>query len=93
MFSSFNSGGLMVLTEGVIAPFAAVITMWAIMLGPVSLVVTLLSARPLFVFLLSAVLSTRLLRLLDEPLDRATLSVKAVSIAMIVAGVITISIL
>jgi uncharacterized membrane protein len=93
MFSNFNSGGLMVLTEGVIAPFAAVITMWAIMLGPVSLVVTLLSARPLFVFLLSAIISTRLLRLLDEPLDRATLSLKTVSIAMIVAGVVAISLL
>ena len=93
MFSRFASGGLMVMTEAVVAPFAALITVWAIMLGPVSLVVTLMSVRPLFVFVLSAMLSTRLLPLLGEPLDRATLTVKAISIAMIVAGVVTISIL
>lgn len=93
MFSRFASGGLLVLTEAVVAPFAALVTVWAIMLGPVSLAVTLMSARPLFVFVLSATLSTKLLPLLGEPLDRATLFVKAVSIAMIVAGVITISIL
>ena len=93
MFSSFASGGLMVLTEAVIAPFAALITIWAIMLGPVSLAVTLMSARPLFVFVLSAILSTKLLSVLAEPLDRVTLSIKAVSIAMIVAGVVAISLL
>ena len=93
MFSNITSGSLMVVTEGVIAPIAAVITMWAIMLGPVSLVVTLTSSRPLFVFLLSAILSTKLLPLLGEPLDRATLFMKAVSIAMTVAGVVTISVL
>ena len=93
MFSRFSSGGIMLLTEAFIAPFAALITIWAIMLGPVSLAVTVMSTRPLFVFVLSAVLRTKLLPMLAEPLDRTTLLIKAVSIAMIVSGVVTISIL
>ena len=93
MFSGIKSGGLMVLTEAVIAPFAALVTIWAIMLGPVSLAVTLMSSRPLFVFVLSAILSTKLLLMLDEPLDKPTLAIKGTSIALIVSGVVTISIL
>lgn len=93
MFSRIKSGGLMLLTEAVIAPFAALVTIWAIMLGPVSLAVTLMSSRPLFVLVLSATLSTKLLPMLGEPLDRATLAIKGVSIALIISGVVTISIL
>ena len=93
MFSRIKSGGLMLLTEAVIAPFAALVTIWAIMLGPVSLAVTLMSSRPLFVFVLSAILSTKLLPMLGEPIDRTTLAIKGVSIALIISGVVTISIL
>jgi uncharacterized membrane protein len=93
MFSRIKSGGLMLLTEAVIAPFAALVTIWAIMLGPVSLAVTLMSSRPLFVFVLSAILSTKLLPMLGEPLDKVTLAIKGVSIALIISGVVTISIL
>jgi uncharacterized membrane protein len=93
MFSTIKSGGLMVLTEAVVAPFAALVTIWAIMLGPVSLAVTLMSSRPLFVFVLSAILSTKLLPMLEEPVDKATLAIKGMSIALIISGVVTISIL
>ncbi len=93
MFSRIKSGGFMLLTEAIIAPFAALVTMWAIMLGPVSLAVTLMSSRPMFVFVLSSILSTRLLPMLGEPLDKATLTIKGMSIALIISGVIMISIL
>jgi hypothetical protein len=63
------------------------------LLGPVSLVATAMSTRPLFVFVLSVLLSSRAWRLPDEPLDRETLPTKLVSAAMIVSGVSAISLL
>ena len=84
---------LIVLTEGVLAPVAALLTLWGILLGPVSLVVTLMSTRSMFIFVLSAVVSTRLFPLLGEPLDRSTLTTKFISIAMILSGVGAISLL
>jgi drug/metabolite transporter (DMT)-like permease len=84
---------LLVLNEGPIAFFAIVLTLWGISLGQVSLAVTLMSTRPLFVFMLSALLSTSLFGILREPVDSRTITRKLVSIAMIVAGISVISLL
>jgi drug/metabolite transporter (DMT)-like permease len=75
------------LTEGVMAPVAIFVLVYALSVGPVSLVSTVFSAWPLVVLALSTALSTPALNLLNEPLDRQTLGFKTVSTVLIVAGV------
>ena len=84
---------LMVVTEGVLAPLAALLALWAILLGPVSLAVTVMSTRSMFIFVFSALVSTPLFPILHEPLDRGTLATKFIFIAMILSGVGAISLL
>ena len=79
--------GVLVLNEEIIALVASLLTLWSIALGPVSLVVTVMSTRPLFVFVMSVLLSFGVWKMLEEPLDRGTLVRKMVFTAMIVAGV------
>ena len=76
-----------VLNEGVLAFFAIYVTLVALDLGPASLVATVMATRPFFVLVFSALLSTRLWHVLDEPLSRDTIVLKSVSTAMIVGGV------
>ena len=85
--------GLWVLAEAVVALPAIVLTQWGISLGPVSLTTAVMSSRPLFVLVISALLSAPAMELLNEPLDRETLAKKGVSIAMIVGGVGALSLL
>ena len=56
-------------------------------MGPVSLVAAFLATRPLFVFVVSTVLSHARWGLTEESLTRRDLALKFVSIVMIVAGV------
>ncbi len=93
VFKSPAATGIFVMTEGVIAFVGMALVLWAIDLGPVSLVSTVMSTRPLIVLALSILLSLRFWRLLDEPLDKKTLSNKLVSTAMIVAGISAIAFL
>ena len=85
--------GMFVITEGVIVFVGMALMLWAIDLGPVSLVSTVTSTRPMIVLAFSILFSTRFWRLLDEPLDRKTLTNKLVSTAMIVAGISAIAVL
>ena len=85
--------GVLVLNEGIIALVASLLTLWSIALGPVSLVVTVMSTRPLFVFVMSVLLSFGVWKMLEEPLDRGTVVRKMVFTAIIVAGVAGITLL
>jgi uncharacterized membrane protein len=78
---------LILLAEVMIAPAAIYFMVLALSLGSATLVTTLLSTQPVFVFLISALLSTRYWNVLQEPLTRETLGLKGVSIAMVVGGV------
>lgn len=78
---------LFVYTEVLLASFAAFLSVVALALGPVSLVSTLMSTRPMFVLLISGLLSTQRLHLLDEPFTRDTLPTKLAFTAVIVTGV------
>ena len=78
---------LLVVNEGVLAGIAVFLLLLAINLGPVSLVATLTATRPFLVLIISALLSTRVWNLLDEPLKRDTLVQKLLSTGMIVGGV------
>ena len=86
-----RSLGLFVLTEVLLAPVAVVLLMVAILLGPVSLVSTVSSVRPLLVMGISVALSTRLWNVLGEPLDRETLAMKGAAIVVIAGGVSMLS--
>jgi drug/metabolite transporter (DMT)-like permease len=86
-----RSLGLFTLTEVLLAPVAVVLLMVALFLGPVSLVATVSSVRPLLVLGISVILSTRLWNVLDEPLDRDTLVLKGISILVIAGGVSMLS--
>ena len=78
---------LLFLAEFSLAPLAVLLNVTAISLGPVSLVSTITGTRPIFVFIFGTLLSTSRFKLLEEPLDSKTLTVKFVSIAMIVIGI------
>jgi len=78
---------LIILAEAIIAPVAIYFMILALSLGSAALVTTLLSTQPVFVFLISALLSTRHWNVMQEPLTMETLRLKGVSIAMVVGGV------
>jgi drug/metabolite transporter (DMT)-like permease len=82
--------GLMVLTEGMLGPLAALSFVYALSVGPVSLVTTVTAVRPLAVLIISAALSTPLWNFINEPLKRETIAIKLVSTVLIVGGVITL---
>ena len=82
-----NSLRIILLNEGVIVPFAIFLTMLSVSLGPVSLVVTAQSSRPLFVFFFSSILSVRRFGLLHESLIVSTLLIKLFSLILIVVGI------
>ena len=60
---------------------------WAMERGPVSLVSTILSVRPLFVFIYALALSRVFPAVLEERLSRGVAVIKIISIALIVGGV------
>ena len=84
--------GLTVLTEGVLVLGAVFLTLWAIYSGPVSLVVTVMAVRPLFVFILGIALSLGISRVLDEPLEGKILAAKLAAIVLTIGGVVAVSI-
>jgi uncharacterized membrane protein len=87
VLSNRRATTLILLTEGVLAGAAICTMLLAFELGPVSLASTLMSTRPVMVLFMSALLSTRVWNLLDEPLTRDTWAVKFVSAVLVVGGV------
>ena len=84
---------LFVFTEAGLAFASMYLTTLAIELGPVSLASTVMASRPMFVFLFGIVLSAGAVRVLSEPVDRASLAHRGLAIAMIVAGIAGVSLL
>jgi len=68
-----------------------ILSFWAMERGPVSLVSTVMGARPFFVFLYALALSRTFPAVLDERLGRGIVVLKVVSIALIVGGVAIIN--
>jgi drug/metabolite transporter (DMT)-like permease len=82
--------GLMLVAEGIMAPTAALIFVYALSVGSVSLVTTVAAVRPLAILVLSLSLSTRYWNVLHEPMDRDTIGLKVVATLLIVGGVVTL---
>ena len=74
------------IAEGLIAPVAIYVMMLALSFGSAALVTTLLSTQPVFVFVISALLSTRYWNVMQEPLTGKAMGLKGASIAMVVGG-------
>jgi len=74
-----------------IALAGIVLSFWAMERGPVSLVSTILSARPCLVFIYALALSCAFPAVLDERLSRGIVALKIVSIALIIGGVTIIN--
>ncbi len=79
--------GLTVMAEVIVAPFAGLLFTYALSQGPVSLISAVQGARPLIVLILTTVLSTKALNILDEPLDTRTIGTKLIAILLIVGGI------
>ena len=77
----------------VLATIIMLMTNWALSLGPVSLVSTLLGTRSLFVVLYSITLTLRFSGFLGEQVSAGVVAVKVVSTALIVGGVATITLI
>jgi len=84
---SWASLSMLVFVEGILAPVGMLMMLQSLALGPVSLASTLMSIRPFFVLIISGVLSTKYIGILNEPIDRETLPVKLLSTTMIFVGI------
>ncbi|MEC9309340.1 MAG: DMT family transporter [Chloroflexota bacterium] len=84
---------VLALAEFILAPLAVVLNVTAINLGPVSLVSTVTATRPVFVFIYGSILSIPAFKLLDEPLEIKTLTVKLAAIIIIVSGIAALTLL
>ena len=78
---------LLIFTEGPLVFVVHYLILVALDRGSASVVATLIATRPFFVLVYSALLSTPVWCILDEPLSRDTLALKVASTAMIIGGV------
>ena len=78
---------LMIFGEAILPIIAIILGLLASDLGPISLVSAVLSTRPLFVFIISTLLSTSRWKLMDDNLTKQTLLIKGVSISLIITGI------
>lgn len=78
--------GLLTFNE-CIALVGVILAFWAMEQGPVSLVSTVLSIRPCFVFIYALALSRIFPAMLEERLSRGIAITKIISISLIIGGV------
>ena len=84
---------LILIADFSMAPVAAISLTKATEMGAISLVAALAATRPFFVFLVSSLFSTQRILLLNEPLEKGTLGLKVIALAMIVGGITALSLL
>jgi len=82
--------GLLIFNECLVIP-GILLYFWAMERGPVSLVSTISSARPAFVFIFVLILSRIFPKVLDERLTRSTIIIKIASIGLVIGGVALIT--
>ena len=84
-------GGLLVLTEGVLAVFASFLLIFAISRGPVSLVAAIFGTRPGFMFVLGLVGSKVYPSFFDEVFNRTEFLIKLAATLLIVTAIVLIA--
>lgn len=87
---SRRTAGLMFISEGIMGPSAALIFVYALSVGSVSLVTTVAAIRPLAILALSVGLSTPWWNVLHEPMDKETIGLKVIATLLIVGGVVAL---
>lgn len=78
--------GLLVLNE-TLAPIGIVLSFWALERGPVSLVSTIISSRPMFVLMAALILSRLSPMFLEWRYGKWILAMRLIATAMIVSGI------
>ena len=84
---------IVIFSEAILAFAALWFTTIAIDNSPVALATAIMSTRPLFAVIFGAVLSLSYIRVLDEPLDRDSITQRSFAVVMIIVGVSGISLL
>jgi drug/metabolite transporter (DMT)-like permease len=79
---------LILSTEFALMAVAQLALLGALEKGPVSLVAAIAATPPVWIFVLGSLASTRYLPILSETIDRRTLSIKTLAIAMTVVGTV-----
>jgi drug/metabolite transporter (DMT)-like permease len=78
--------GLLFINE-CIALVGIIMSFWAMQQGPVSLVSTIFSVRPAYVFIFALILSQVFPTVLEERLSKSIVIIKVISIGLIIGGV------
>ena len=89
LFNGLRSGPALttfIIGEGLLPQLAILLFLWSFNFGPVSLASAILATRPLFVFVVSTLLSWRTFGMLQESLRPEALAAKGLAILMIVGG-------
>ena len=81
---------LTLFSEGILTNVSALALVYALSVGPVSLVGATFAIWPFVVLVLSISLSTRFLNILNEPLDRSTLGFKLIATLFVVVGIVAL---
>jgi len=82
-----NSAIALLTFNETLAPIAVVLQFWALERGPVSLVSTIISSRPIFVVIFALILSRISPGLLEWQPGRGALALRLIATAMIVGGI------
>ena len=82
-----NSAIALLAFNEILAPVGIVLLFWALEKGPVSLVSTISSSRPVFVVIFALILSRILPGFLEWQTGKGVLALRLVAIAMIVGGI------
>ena len=86
-----NQALALVLLNDIIAVVGIILSFWAMQQGPVSLVSTVVSVRPAFVFAYALILSRFFPAVLEERLERGVIATKLVSIGLVIGGVVLLT--
>ena len=84
--------GLVIFNE-LLAPLGIILQLWALERGPVYMVSTITSSRPMFVVIFALILSRLAPNFLDWQPGKGKLPLQLVAIAMIVGGMVIINLL
>ena len=82
-----NSALALLAFNELLAPVAIILALWAIERGPVSLVSTIISSRPVFVLIYTIILARVLPEFLEWQPGRRMLALRLIATAMVIGGI------
>ena len=85
-----NSSLAIIAFNELLSPLAIVLSLWSIERGPVSLVSTIVSSRPIFVLIYALILSRALPTFLEWQPGRRMMAYRIIATTMVVSGIVII---